>query len=504
MGKTDEEQDRIHACKELFESAVENAQILVHYAASKCKKDIDAQTLTPLIVAKQYLDRQEPLDAKLEAEFWLAYQRIWKLVSPATADTIRATKRDTARKTSSWAVIFTGLVLLVVLLLQIYWVIGNQLTGQLADLLKRETDLSGEIDANRDEYNLIEMRFKQDEWNSEVFKTNGVYTFYASPDWERDTLANLSMKAKLESDLASLKSQLERNSAVLLIWSSPWKWLIDKSMAHTNLADIDQYGSQIASLNRQITELDSQLLDDPDASKKIRETRDQIETLQKQLSDLEKSQDADSDQVLSLRSRLDNLATWVNQSGLSDQIVSQLRKDRERLKEEKLALERQQQGDLNRETSRQAQLAAQFVLGILQSYILPLLYGILGAGTFVLRSLSKEIEEETFSDQKRTQHLMRVSLGALAGILVGWFSFLIPSETTSFVGSISPLAIAFLVGYNIELFFSLMDRALFSITDRLQRPAPITDEKEKPDAPVAPPSTLTPPVNAPAQGAATD
>src|SRR4030095_1025635 len=141
--------------------------------------------------------------------------------------------------------------------------------------------------------------------------------------------------------------------------------------------------------------------------------------------------------------------------------------DIERLLEEKATLERQKQGDFNRETSRQAQLAAQFVLVILQSYLLTLLYVMLGAGTAVLRCLSKEIVNETYTDEKGTQHLLRVSLGALAGILVGWFSFLIPNETTTFVGSISPLAIAFLVGYNIEVFFAMMDRALYSITERL-------------------------------------
>ena len=135
------------------------------------------------------------------------------------------------------------------------------------------------------------------------------------------------------------------------------------------------------------------------------------------------------------------------------------------------------------------------MLAILQSYLLPLLYGILGAGTFVLRSLSKEVEDETFSDEKGTQHLLRVSLGALAGILVGWFSFLIPDETTTIVGSISPLAVAFLVGYNIELFFSLMDRALFSITDRLQRTAPTKQEEPNPipeNHPTSPVKPTTP------------
>lgn len=494
-----------HSSRELFENAVDDAQILVHYAASKCKRDIDAATLTPLITAKRYLEENKPVDTKTEAEFWLAYQNIWKLVAPATAGSIKATKRNTAPKIVSRYVLFTILVFIVVLLLQIYWVIGNQLTGQLAELLQKETELSQEISANRDEYSAIELRFKREEWDSESFKTNGVYTFYSSPDWERDTLENLSTKAKLETDLASLKSQLERNSAVLLVWSNPWKWLIERSVERASSAGIDQYASQIASIERQIKELDAQLLEDPDGSKKILEARKQINNLENQLTELEKNQEANSDQILSLRSNLDNLINWVNQPGLADQIISQLNQDRERLKEEKTTLERQKQADINRETSRQAQLAAQFVLSILQSYLLPLFYGILGAGTFVLRSLSKEVEDETFSDEKGTQHLLRVSLGALAGILVGWFSFLIPSETTTFVGSISPFAIAFLVGYNIELFFSLMDRALFSITERLQRPSPAPQGKPEPIPNNPPnstvkPSTLTMETPAPGEG----
>ena len=488
--------------KELFENAVDDAQILVHYAASKCKRDIDNKTLIPLITAKRYMDENKPVDIKTEAEFWLAYQNIWKLVAPATAGSIRATKRNTAQRTVNRYIIFTFLVFIAVLFLQIYWVIGNQLTAQLAELLNKETELSQEISANRDEYSAIEMRFKQDEWDSESFKTNGVYTFYSSPDWERDTYDSLSAKVKLETDLASLKSQLERNSAVLLVWSKPWKWLIEKSTASANSADIDQYASQIDSIERQIGDLNAQLLEDPDGAKKIRETRNQMANLQRQLIELERNQETNSDQILSLRSKLDNLTNWANQPGLADQIISQLNQDIERLKEEKTTLERQQQADIDRETSRQAQLAAQFVLTILQSYLLPLFYGILGAGTFVLRSLSKEIEDETFSDEKGTQHLLRVSLGALAGILVGWFSFLIPSETKTFVGSISPLAIAFLVGYNIELFFSLMDRALFSITDRLQRPSPVNQQEQKPTqqgAPTEPVQPTTPAMETPIQ-----
>ena len=491
--------------RQLFENAVDDAQFLVAYAAGKCKNDIDQETLTTLIDAKRYVDENESVDPNYEAKFWFAYQKIWKLVKPVTAESVKANlpieprfiskiflniqpvpkwvdknipalfewakTRTTskARRTVDRFIFFTVLVLVVVLILQIYWVIGNQLTAQLAELLKKETELSQEINKNREEYSSIEMRFKQDEWDSEGFKTNGVYTFYSSPDWERDTHDNLSLKAELETDLASIKSQLERNSAVLLIWSNPWKRLIEKSVNGTNSPNLDQYSIQIKNIDEQIKEIEKQLGADPDGSKKIQEASNKIIGLQKQLAQFETDPIANAEQISSLQSQLESLTNWVNQPGLADQIVSQLNQDIERLREEITTLKRQKQGDIDRETSRQAQLAAQFVLVILQSYLLPLLYGILGAGTFVLRSLSKEIEDETYSDDKGTQHVLRVSLGALAGILVGWFSFLIPNETTTFVGSISPLAIAFLVGYNIELFFLLMDRALFSITDRLKQ-----------------------------------
>jgi len=512
-----EEPERKPTSKQLFEDAVADAQLLVAYAAGKCQNDIDKETLTPLINAKKYVNGTGPIDVdeRIESEFWLAYQKIWKLVKPVTAESLRSnlsieprflsriltniqpvTKRvnknipalfqwlttqttSKSRRTADRFIFFTLLVLFVVLVLQIYWVIGNQLTAQLAELLKRETELSQEIKANRDEYSNIEMRFKQSEWDSESFKTNGVYTFYSTPDWERDTFDNLSVKAELETELASIKSQLERNSAVLLMWSHPWKRLIEQSVNDTKSENLDQYESQIKSIDRQIAVLKAQLRKDPDGSKKIRETGNQMDILRKQLIELEKNEETNSDQILTVRSQLDNLAVWVSQPGLGDQIVDQFNQDIERLLEEKATLERQKEGDFNRETSRQAQLAAQFVLVILQSYLLSLLYGILGAGTAVLRCLSKEIVNETYTDEKGTQHLLRVSLGALAGILVGWFSFLIPNETTTFVGSISPLAIAFLVGYNIEVFFAMMDRALYSITERLQRSTSPSDDEPK-------------------------
>jgi hypothetical protein len=149
------------------------------------------------------------------------------------------------------------------------------------------------------------------------------------------------------------------------------------------------------------------------------------------------------------------------------------------LTNEKKTLERQQLADANRERSRQAQLAGQFVLVVLQGYVLPLLYGILGAGTSILRTLSKQIERVIYSEGAGIQHLLRISLGALAGIMVGWFSFLLPNESSSFLGSVSPLAIAFLVGYNIDLFFSMMDAALNKVNEMRQQTLPAEQKDDQ-------------------------
>jgi drug/metabolite transporter (DMT)-like permease len=131
-----------------------------------------------------------------------------------------------------------------------------------------------------------------------------------------------------------------------------------------------------------------------------------------------------------------------------------------------VSLDRQIEREKIKELSRRARLGAGFVLVILESYILPVLYGLLGASAYVLRTVANEIEDVTFSVESNRGYILRLALGTLAGLMVGWFVFLLPSQT--FLASISPLAIAFLVGYNIEILFSWMDEFIkrFSKSDK--------------------------------------
>lgn len=113
-----------------------------------------------------------------------------------------------------------------------------------------------------------------------------------------------------------------------------------------------------------------------------------------------------------------------------------------------------------------SKLPSEFVLEVLQSYILPLLYGLLGAAIFVLRSATQEIEQVTYRMGSDIRYELRLALGALGGLAIGWF--LVPEELSSFLRTVSPLALSLLVGYNIELLFSVMDSFIDKIS---QQPA---------------------------------
>jgi hypothetical protein len=147
-----------------------------------------------------------------------------------------------------------------------------------------------------------------------------------------------------------------------------------------------------------------------------------------------------------------------------------------RLKTEIAALEKQHERWLVREAGRRLVLSGGFMLVVLQSYVLPVLYGLLGASVFVLRSIMRSISNATYYPDR--SYLLRLALGTLSGLIIGWFVFLLPGQ--SFLSSLSPMALAFIVGYNIEIIFSLMDKVIDNFTSA-RRKEETEPEKKKGD-----------------------
>jgi hypothetical protein len=138
-------------------------------------------------------------------------------------------------------------------------------------------------------------------------------------------------------------------------------------------------------------------------------------------------------------------------------------------------------------------ISADFVLTALSSFALPFLYGLLGACAYVLRDLAKEIRQVTLSQGSNIRYGLRLSLGPLAGLAAGWFiatpgapladvaveltaelSALSVEQAASEAAAesgqgltfqaLSPLALAFLAGYSVELVFNAMDRVIAAFT----------------------------------------
>jgi hypothetical protein len=111
-------------------------------------------------------------------------------------------------------------------------------------------------------------------------------------------------------------------------------------------------------------------------------------------------------------------------------------------------------------------LATDYILKAFQEYFLPLLYGLFGAFIYVLRNLMIEIKQRTYSYDCEVKYRLRLTLGALGGMIVGWFFQ--PDEADA-IASLSPMALAFLMGYNIELLFTIMDRVIDNIRQAVDK-----------------------------------
>ena len=117
---------------------------------------------------------------------------------------------------------------------------------------------------------------------------------------------------------------------------------------------------------------------------------------------------------------------------------------------------------------------ARSVLNNLQTYVLPPIYGLLGATAYVLRLLLSEIRSRTYRSRTHTSYELRIYLGLLAGLAIGWFVTPDPRSGQNVLQSLSPLALAFLAGYSVELLFSALDRFLAAFSTK------------SPDTPITP------------------
>lgn len=117
--------------------------------------------------------------------------------------------------------------------------------------------------------------------------------------------------------------------------------------------------------------------------------------------------------------------------------------------------------------SRVDNASAKLVLQSMSAYLLPLLYGLLGASVYILRGLSREVTAVTFTDESAIRYALRLTLGPLAGVAIGLLIVApngSPDSAPPVLQALSLPALAFAAGYGIEILFSLLDRIILTVT----------------------------------------
>lgn len=101
---------------------------------------------------------------------------------------------------------------------------------------------------------------------------------------------------------------------------------------------------------------------------------------------------------------------------------------------------------------------------ILGLYILPLLYGWIGALLWVVQKLRAD---DSDSAKQNLHPFSRVVTGMVAGPMIGMF--LSPEIFNSLATLATPFLIAFIGGYSTDVFFALIDRVLRGLRDLLEK-----------------------------------
>lgn len=101
-------------------------------------------------------------------------------------------------------------------------------------------------------------------------------------------------------------------------------------------------------------------------------------------------------------------------------------------------------------------------IALYTEWILPFLYGLLGAMLYMMRTVGNIRLPAMHS----MSILMRIALGGMAGIVMGWFAIGDPGGRQQVSSAVAwPFVLAFISGYGIEALFVILDRMNRFIAD---------------------------------------
>jgi hypothetical protein len=425
--------------------SLEDASVLLWFATREGKA-VSKETVAHIVAAQSVLSEKRR-DPEVEGQFWVAFRDLATAIQPVSVDSILATysypfgdhgrpgehsagwrawwaapggrrrlvdAASTKKRYSNWSVI----VLCCLLIVQIYWFIGttfrtdlenhrtelDRIAGSLREIAPAVKAAQAMVRSKEDQLGLIERERTTD--GSADPSTDGARLTLLNSDLE----GMRKEQSRLALDYANVTRRgsrvilmLQGNSAMLAWWD-----------VFTDLAGLTVHGAESADDAAQVEMIT--------ATTPVPHDQDNAAV----------AYYADFAQDLAQEDELEEQIVSIENALVNDQLKVEL-----------------------------SLLNSKSTLDILSQYVLPLLYGLLGSLAYILRTLSREIHNVTFTRGSEIRYSLRWPLGMLGGVTVGLFFD--PADLTGFA-AITPLGLAFLAGYGVELLFTGLDRMVSAFT----------------------------------------
>jgi hypothetical protein len=401
-----------------LENRIDGSAYMLSYMARK-NIAIDEKLMAAMIDAQYALAHNQPLTLEQEHAFWRAYLDATRLIAPVTIDSIKTSgnyvRSRSGRIVRGGAGVFyrmlTIMVLAALLITQVYWLIGHKLVGEISRLESTlnvallHYALDGRIDPTRFKDFNIAMQAKTSDGT--------VVPRYCIGDATAVDPDNVIVKRSIVMDLLTQPK------------AAPIPTTKSETTPATATASYDIESKCISA------------------------------------------------QMIRLWRGYDQLYHWTH-ARWQDIFwpTSSRNRDRANSKDWTVAMLDPATKNANFKDADSVEAdnaiilaASRLKLEILSTYLLPLLYGLLGACAFVLRSVTSEVKAEIFSRTSDVSYRLRLMLGLVAGLSIGWF--LHPSDKDAgLLASLSPLALAFVGGYSVELLFAALDRIVSAFSSK--------------------------------------
>ena len=373
---------------------------------------LNQKFIKSLIKAKKLYQSNRDLSTDEEATFWIDYHQLANSIKPATIESINQTNPSLLWKINNpkitkkvkWIPIYYGFgifsMIVVTFALQSYYQFGVDVLQKTQQLFTERNKINTERNKLNADRIKVEMELKRTEQLNQPDKKEKK----DNNQKQTDSGKNSETKELTELDIQyeKLDHEFDANRIMLYSWISIWSM----------------------SQNEQKMKIKFSIYDDYLYNFKLKKAKSVLEDLEYKLKNTNKDE------------------------------KDKLKKDISEAREELHKIEKARQLARSRNLFFSAQLSTVYALNLLESFALPLLFGCLGACTLVLRSIHTSFQNATFTLRKCSNYKLRIMLGMVTGVSSGMF---FGNSQAMPEGEFSHMLIAFLVGYNVEILFGLMD-----------------------------------------------